>query len=314
MTGQIRVLSLGAGAIGGYYAGRLIEKGAADVTFLVREGRKAQLARDGLRVESVHGNFAVPVTAITQVEIKGPAQYVFLTCKAYDLDGAIETVRPAVGPDTTVVPLLNGLSHLDTLNAAFGKARVLGGFASIGITMLPDGLIKHLNDWQIITFGEQDGRVTPRVTALKEALDKAGLVAAGVPDIQQKMWEKLVLLASLASVTTLMRANIGEIARAPGGRELMLQMFERNAEIAARCGYPMPAGYMDQYRALFSDQASPMTASMLRDVERKGPVEADHIVGHMLDKAREHGIDDTLHRLSYAHLKAYEQRRAAGRL
>ncbi len=111
-----------------------------------------------------------------------------------------------------------------------------------------------------------------------------------------------------------MRANIGEIARTPGGAELMGELFERNAEIAARAGYPPSAAYLDQYRKLFRDQSLPMTASMLRDLERGGPIEADHIVGFMLEKARACGLDDTLHRAAYIHLKAYEQRRAAGRL
>jgi 2-dehydropantoate 2-reductase len=210
--------------------------------------------------------------------------------------------------------MLNGLAHLDRLNAEFGRQRVLGGFASIGITMLPDGLIKHLNDWQYITFGEQDGTLSLRVAALKGAFDQTKVVASAVPDIRQKMWEKLVLLATLASVTTLMRANIGEIARVPEGAALMLEFLERNSAIAAKAGYPMPMAFLEQNRSLFSDTSGEMTASMLRDVERKGPVEADHIVGFMLNKAREYGIDDTLHRVSYIHLKAYEQRRAAGRL
>ena len=310
----MHILCLGAGAVGGYFAGRLVESKAADVTFLVRDRRKTQLVKDGLRVESVHGSFTAAVRAVTREEVRGPFDYVLLTCKAYDLDSAIETIRPAVGPTTTVVPLLNGLAHLDRLNAEFGRQRVLGGFASLAITMLPDGLIKHLNDWHYVTFGEQNGTMSPRVAALKAAFDKAKVAASAVPDIQQKMWEKLVLLSALASVTTLMRANLGEIARAPEGAALMLEFFERNAAIAAKAGHPMPMAFLEQNRKLFSNPSGEMTASMLRDIERKGPVEADHIVGFMLTKAREAGIDDTLHRVSYIHLKAYEQRRAAGRL
>ncbi len=310
----MRILCLGAGAIGGYFAGRLVESDAADVTFLVRPGRKAQLETDGLRVESVKGNFKVPVKTVLAEDIRGPADYVLLTCKAYDLDGAIDTIRPAVGDKTVVVPLLNGMSHLDTLNDAFGAGRVLGGLAGIGITMLPDGLIKHLNDWDIITFGEQTGELTARVTKLEAAFDKAKVAVAGVLDIQQKMWEKVVLLSTMAGMTTLMRANIGEIARTPEGLEIMREFLERNAAIAAEEGYPMPERFMEQNRALFADTAGQMTASMLRDLERKGPVEADHIMGFMLEKARAHGIDDGLHQVSFAHLKAYEQRREGGRL
>ena len=310
----MKILCLGAGAIGGYFGGRLLEANAADVTFLVREGRERQLAADGLRVESMYGNFQLPVRTVREGGIEGPADVVLLTCKAYDLDSAIASIRPAVGAHTAIVPLLNGISHIDTLNAAFGRDRVLGGIAKIGITLQPDGLIKHLNDWRFITFGEQDGTMSPRVTALKAAFDKTNVVAYAVPDIMHQMWEKLVHLASLASITTLMRANIGEVVRAPGGAKLIQDMLERNAEIAARAGYRPSEEFMTSFRKLFADPAGTYTASMLRDIERKGPVEADHVVGFMLAKARETGVDPILHEIAYAHLKAYEERRKAGRL
>jgi len=310
----MHVVCLGAGGIGGYFGGRLVEGKAADVTFVVRPGRKAQLDKDGLRVASVHGDFAVQTDARLAEDVRAPADYVLLTCKAYDLDSAIETIRPAVGPDTAVLPLLNGLSHMDRLNEVFGKERVLGGIAQIAITLQPDGLVKHLNDWHTITFGEQDGSMSPRVMALKAAFDQTKAKSAAVTDIIQKMWEKVVMLSTLAGMTCVMRANVGEIARAPGGADLMLSLLEQNAKVAAAEGHPMPDAFMEQFGKQFTDPNSQMAASMLRDVERKGPVEADHIVGFMLDKARAHGLDDTLHRVCYAHLKAFEQRRDAGRL
>ena len=311
----MHVVSLGAGAIGGYFAGRLAASGAADVSFLVRPGRKAQLERDGLKVESPLGNFALPVTARLGSEIGKPADYVLVTCKAYDLEGAIASIAPAVGPDTAIVPMLNGLSHLDRLNDAFGRQRVLGGLAQIGITMLPDGTIKHLNDWARITFGEQNGALSQRVTDLRAAFDQTkGVEANAVPDILQKMWEKLVFLSTLASVTCLMRANIGEISRAAGGSEIMLDLLRRNAQIAGAEGYAVPPDVLDRSQKMLSDPGSQNAASMLRDIERHGPIEGEHIVGFMLKKARQHGLDDTLHRICYAHAEAYEQRRAAERL
>ena len=312
----MHVVCLGAGGIGGYFGGRLVEASAANVTFLVRPGRKAQLQKDGLRVESVHGDFTVPVDARLAEEIRSPADYVLLTCKAYDLDSAIEAIRPAVGPNTAILPLLNGMSHMDRLNEVFGRERVLGGMAQIAITLQPDGLVKHLNDWNTITFGEHNAASSPRVEALKAAFDKTSgkANAVAVPDIIQKMWEKLVMLSTLASMTTLMRANVGEIARTPDGSGLTLAFLDRNAQIAAAEGHPMPEEFIERFGKVFTDTGSQMAASMLRDLERKGPAESDHIVGFMLEKARTHGIDDTLHRISFTHLKAYEQRRAADRL
>ena len=309
----MRIVSLGAGAVGGYFGGRLVE-GGCDVSFLVREARKANLQKTGLRIESSFGNFSGPVRAVTRDEISAPADLVLLTCKAYDLSSAIEAIRPAVGAKTAILPLLNGLAHIDELNRTFGAERVLGGFAKIAVTMLPDGTIKHLNDWRYITFGEQNGAMSERLNALKALCDRTSIVAAAVPNIMAGMWEKLVHLATVAGATAVMRANIGEIACTEEGSALMIELLETNVAIAAREGFSPSSGFLDEYRALLSDRKSMHTASMLRDIESKGQIEADHIIGYLLRKAREHGVDDRLLRVIYVNLKAYEQRREAGRL
>jgi 2-dehydropantoate 2-reductase len=308
----MRILSLGAGAIGGYFGGRLAEAGA-DVTFLVREQRRKLLAERGLHIESRYGNFSGPVKAITMQEIYSAFDIVLLTCKAYDLPSAIDSIAPAVGPQTAILPLLNGIAHIDILNSRFGRDRVLGGVAKIAATLTPEGVIKHLNDWRYITFGEQDGVLSPRVLALANAFDGKTAVASAVPDIMQIMWEKLVHLSTIAGMTCLMRASVGEIARTRDGTALMLDFLTRNAEIAVRSGHAPSAKFMTEYQQLCADKTSAYTASMLRDLERHGPIEADHIIGFMLDKALAHGMDANLHRIVYAHLKSYEQRRAAGR-
>jgi 2-dehydropantoate 2-reductase len=309
----MKVVSLGAGAIGGYFGGRLVE-GGCDLTFLVREGRKAVLQTNGLRIESGFGNFSSPVKAVTREEITAPADLLLLTCKAYDLPSAIEAIRPAVGPQTAILPLLNGLSHIDDLNRAFGAACVLGGSAKIAVTMLPNGTIKHLNDWRFVNFGEQDGTMSERLGAVKALFDRTSVVATAVPNIIAGMWEKLVQLATVAGATSVMRANIGEIARTDEGSALMVELFETNAEIARRAGFPPSAGFLDDYRATLNDRKSASTASMLRDMEGKSQIEADHIIGYLLRKARDYGVDDSLLRVIYVNLKAYEQRRVAGRL
>jgi 2-dehydropantoate 2-reductase len=306
----MRILCLGAGAIGGYFGGRLVE-GGAEVDFLVRENRQKQLGADGLRIESKFGNCNVPVRAVTSAQAKGPYDAVLLTCKAYDLTNAIATIAPFVGPETAVLPLLNGVAHIDQLNDKFGRNRVLGGVAKIAATLTPDGLIKHLNDWRYITFGEQSGEMSPRVQALKAAFDKTSVVVSAVPNIMQTMWEKVVHLSTVAGMTCAMRASVGEIARTQDGTEMMIQLLERNAEIAGREGYPPSDTFLAEYRQLFNDQSSTYTASMLRDILRNGPVEADHILGFMLGKAKQHGVDPSLHRFIYVHLQAYEQHRAA---
>ncbi len=307
----MRMLVLGAGALGGYFGGRAMQRGLA-VSFLVRPARAAALARDGLRIRSTHGDLDCPVVTVSQA---GPGfDVVLLSCKAYDLDAAIEAIRPAVDAGAHVLPVLNGLSHLDRLNAAFGAARVWGGLARCAATLLADGTVKHLNDWHWLTFGEQDGGMAGKAAAFAAALGSApGLVAEAVPDIRHRMWEKLVHLGTVAAGSVLMRASVGEIIRA-GGRGFLLALLERNAAIAAAQGYPMTPAFMDRYRAMFSDPASAYTASMLRDLEAGGRTEAEHILGFLMAAARAAGVPEDLHALALLHARAHDQRREAGRL
>lgn len=308
----MRILCLGAGALGGYFGGRLAQAGA-DVTFLVRPRRQAQLAAEGLVIESPFGNACLPVRTLTAA---APGfDLVLLTCKAYDLDAAIEAIRPAMGPGSAVLPVLNGLSHIARLRQEFGEGMVLGGLAKIQATLTPAGVVKQLSDWRWLTFGELDGSASPRTQALAAlAAPAEGMVAEAVPDITARMWEKLVHLGTTALGTVLMRANTGEIARAPGGIALMHRILERNAAIAAANGYPVRPGFLEEFRRLFADPAGAYSASMLRDLEAGGRIEADHILGFLLEAARAAGIPHELHEAAHVHAKAFEQRRDAGRL
>ncbi|MBL6455352.1 ketopantoate reductase family protein [Belnapia sp. T6] len=308
----MRILCLGAGALGGYFGGRLAQAGA-EVAFLVRPRRQAQLAAEGLVIESPFGNARLSVRTLLAAE---PGfDLVLLTCKAYDLDAAIEAIRPAMGPGTAVLPVLNGLAHIDRLCREFGEGQVLGGLAKIQATLTPAGVVRQLNDWRWLTFGELDGSLSPRAQALATLASGAeGMVAEAVPDIMARMWEKLVHLGTSALGTVLMRANTGEIARAPGGVALMHRILDRNAAIAAANGHPVRPGFIADYQRLFADPAGTYAASMLRDLEAGGRIEADHILGFLLDAAKAAGIPHELHEAGYIHAKAYEQRREAGRL
>jgi 2-dehydropantoate 2-reductase len=310
----MRILILGAGALGGYFGGRLHQAGL-DPSFLVRPGRAAVLAHDGLNITSSLGDYQAKVTTITPEALHPGWDLLILTCKAYDLADAMETIRPAVDARTAILPVLNGISHIETLQGAFGAERVLGGIAKIQASLAPDGTIRHLNDWRWLTFGEVAGGMSTRVERIAAAFSAApGMVATAVPDIIAQMWEKLVHLGTSAVCTVLMRANVGEIARAPDGIAFMHGVLEANAAIAAAEGFPVSAAFMQQYRSVFGDSASAYTASMLRDLEASGRIEADHILGFLLEAARRHGLPSSLHEAAFLHAKAFEQRRDAKRL
>lgn len=310
----MRILVLGAGALGGYFGGRLLEAGA-DLAFLVRPRRAAQLAAQGLVIESPFGALRRPVTTVMVDEAEPGWDLILLTCKAYDLPGAIAAIRPAVDARTAILPVLNGLSHIEVLQREFGAGAVLGGLAKIQATLAPDGTVRHMNDWRWLTFGEVDGRMSPRVQGFAEIAARApGVIAEGVPDILFRMWEKLVHLGTAAIGTVLMRANTGEIARSPGGVAFMHRILERNAAIAAHHGHPMRPAYIEEFRQVFADTAGMYSTSMLRDLEAGGRIEADHILGFLLEAARRAGVPAETHEVAHIHAKAFEQRRDAGRL
>jgi 2-dehydropantoate 2-reductase len=317
---MMRILVVGAGAVGGYFGGRLVQAAASEeVTFLVRPGRKAQLDRDGLVIQSPSaGDFHSPVSVMLAEEVRPGWDVVLLACKAYDLEAAIAAIRPAVDGRTAVLPLLNGLSHIDALEAAFGQGRVLGGMAKVQATLTPEGVVRHLAPFTTLEFGELDGRTTERVLALEAIFAHTPVKVELANDIRGRMWEKLVFLGALAAATMLMRANLGEIACAPGGGAWLERLIGRNAAIAAAHGHPVRPEAMEQEFLPFFRAALPgsstATASMLRDLEAGGRIEADHILGFLLAAARRVGVPDELHEAAYLHAKAYEARRDARRL
>ncbi|HEY0203732.1 MAG TPA: 2-dehydropantoate 2-reductase [Acetobacteraceae bacterium] len=300
----MRILMVGAGAIGGYFGGRAAEAGA-DVTFLVRPRRAAQLAVDGLVIRSPRGDMTRPVATVQAGALGGPYDAVVLSCKAYDLDDAIASFAPAAGPGAAILPLLNGMRHLDVLDARFGPGAVLGGQCQIAATLEPDGMIRHLGDLQALSLGERDGSMSPRVEALAAAFAGCGGRASGT--ILQDMWEKWVFLASLACLTSSMRAAVGDVAAA-GGTWFAQGLFDEAAAIAATAGHPPRQAFVERMRGAIAAPGSTFTASMLRDIERGGRIEAEHIVGDLIARGPEEGT--RLLRTAYLHLKAYEARRA----
>ena len=318
----MRILIVGAGALGGYFGARLLQAGR-DVTFLVRPRRADQLATHGLVVRSRLGDAVIPAPPVVLADdISSPFDLILVGCKAYDLDSTMDSFARAVGPNTTILPYLNGMKHMDTLAARFGSERLLGGLAMISATLDDDGIVLHLNETHILTYGELDGSQSPRMAAIAAEFAGANFDARATQTIVQELWEKWVFIATLGGVTSLMRGVIGDIERA-GAAELSITLLEecaaiaasqgfapRPAVIAASQGFPPRPAVFERGSKLYTTPGSMLTASMMKDIERGSRIEGEHIVGDLLARGEKSSVETPLLRLVDAHLRTYEARRA----
>ena len=306
----MKILILGAGAIGGYVGGRLHQNGA-DVTFLVREKRLEALQRDGLVIKSTKGDITQKVKTVAKGSQGGPYDIVLLTCKAYDLDSAMDAIAPAVGANTTVLPLLNGMRHLDALDARFGSEKVVGGLARVGVAMNEQGHILHTSPFAAISFGERDGKpARAALTELDAAIKKSGVDGGLNANIVQDLWDKWIMLCTLAATCCLMRGASGDILEAEEGREIVLETVDEGRRVAAAAGHDPGEKGIATIRSFLTVKGSKFAASMLHDLEKGAMVEADHIVGDMIVRAKKAGIATPNLRLAYAHLQVYMAQRA----
>jgi 2-dehydropantoate 2-reductase len=310
----VRILILGAGGIGGYFGGRLLQAGA-DVTFAVRPRRAAQLAANGLVVHSPHGPFTIPPSSLAWVDstaISGTWDLILLAPKAYDLDSALDAIAPAVGAGTVILPLLNGLRHIDALQARFGAAQVAGGTCGIPATLRPDGAVVQLGPLHRIVFGAlpgTDAAALPRLAALQQAFARTPVDTVLEPDMVRAMWEKFVGLATLAAITCLMRGSVGDILATDEGAALFDETMAACIATATVAGQTPREAALRPFRAMMAAHGSDVTASMLRDLQAGHATEGAHIVGDMLARARGAGVEPGPLRHAWCHLQAAEHRR-----
>jgi len=304
----MRILVVGAGATGGYFGARLAEAGR-DVTFLVRPSRAAQLQRDGLRVLSPHGDIRLTPNVMVPGEATAPFDVLLLAVKALELDAAFDALAPAVGPQTMILPFLNGLRHVDLLVERFGEAATLGGVCVIASTLDRHGRIVQLTGGtQSLTYGERDGTRSERIAALDAALTGANFDTRLSTTIMRDMWEKWVMLASAGAVTCLLRGAIGEILAVEGGAETILRCLAEAAAIAEASGHPPRPAVLDGTRALLTESGSPLATSMYRDMLSGQPVEVEHILGDLIRRGRLVDLDTPLLDAAAAKLRVYQAR------
>ena len=304
----MRILVVGAGAMGGYFGGRLLEAGR-DVTFLVRPRRAAQLAKTALIIRSKFGDalLSAPPTVAAEA-LHGPFDLILLSCKAYDLKSAADSFAPAVGKNTAILPFLNGMAHIDYLVECFGSATVLGGQCVISTTLDAEGRILHLNDMHLLSFGERDGSTPERAAAIAKELSGVKFEARLSKTILHEMWEKWVFIATAASINSLMRAMVGDIMVA-SGKELTLTLLAECDSIAKAYGFASTEANMKRAVSILTTPGSPFAASMLRDIENNAPIEADHVVGDLIARGQTKNTNILLLQIAYTHLQAYEARR-----
>lgn len=307
----MRFLVLGAGALGGFFGSRLI-KGGADVTFLVRPGRGAQMRRDGLVVNGQDGDvFRSPVKVLQQDQIEGPYDVVLLTCKAYDLDSAIAAITPAMGERSAVLPLLNGVRHIDILSEKFGRQHVLGGLTVINAALLGDGTIQQSQlRVNLNVIGELDGRTSDRCFAIKTALDTGGIPLQIADNILAMMWAKLHGFATNAAIATLTRSRAGVIARTSTGASFVSAVLNECERVVTAVGYPpAPPPAPDTaaiVRGLFAQPDSTYGPSMLIDMEDGRPTEGEHTIGDLVRHAAQKNISVPILTAALCNLQAYE--------
>ena len=311
----MRILVLGAGGTGGYFGGRLAQSGA-DVTFLVRPARAVQLEARGLQVRSPLGDADFRVAHVVAEELaalaaENPFDLVLLSCKAYDLGSSLDAIAPAVGPQTSVMPILNGLLHYAALDARFGHERVLGGLCFISAAKGAQGEILHLGRPASMTFGERSGQqASQHLAELARLCAAAGIDHQYAEDIAQAQWIKYSFLTALAAGTCLMRASVGDIIATDGGTGFMTGLYAECVAVAAAAGQAIPEKAQGIARGALTQAGSDVKASMLRDLEAGQRVEAAHIVGDMLQRARASALPAPLLATAWSHLQAYEMQRS----
>ncbi|WP_203247228.1 ketopantoate reductase family protein [Sporosarcina beigongshangi] len=300
----MKILVVGAGAIGGYFGGRLLEKGQ-DVTFLVREGRKQALEKTGLQIESINGNAKLVPRLITINDSGETFDLILLSTKSYHLAQAIEDIRPFVNNETTILPLLNGIAHLDQLIEAFGEDAVIGGLCFIETTLDDQGKILQKSPSHQLIYGERSGERTPRIEKVRDVFNGANASFELSTQITQEMWHKYLFITTLSGITSLMESPIGPIMELDTGRHTVESFLEELAAIMRKMGAPIQETITTDLANKISSLPYNMKSSMQRDLEKSLPLEADHLQGYLLQHAN--GMAVPILETIYTKLRIYEK-------
>ncbi|WP_456272246.1 ketopantoate reductase family protein [Bacillus sp. AK031] len=301
----MKILIAGTGAVGGYFGGRLAEKGE-DVTFLVREGRKKQLSETGLSIQSAHGDVQFKPKTLLTGENPDPFDVIILSVKAYHLESVIESIQPYVGEETMILPLLNGMSHVDKLVETFGEHNVIGGLCFVESTLDSEGRVLQSSPIQDVVFGERTGEKTDRILRLQDAFSGTKANFTLSKNIVQDMWHKYLFITTLSGVTSLFRSPIGPIRETEEGAAAIKQTLAETASIMRSLGAPVAGDIEEKQLEKLNGMGYEMKSSLQRDMEKGMGIEADHLYGFLLDAADKLNIEALNLKIIYSNLKVYE--------
>ena len=302
----MKLLVFGTGGIGGYFGARLAASGV-DVTFIARGEHLNAMRTNGLRIESALGNLVLkPTNATDDPKAAGVVDLVMIGVKLWDTEAAIEAVAPAVGPNTAVVSFQNGVDAVDLLTKKYGRERVLGGIAHIAAVIEAPGIIRHNGKLQRLTFGELDGKRSPRVERLLAQCQKAGIDTAISDQIERTIWEKFILIVGLSGMTALTRLPIGPIREEPLTRELLANTMRETAAVGVAKGVALDADAAEKQLGFIDAVPYDMIASMLGDLRRGYRLELPWLSGGVVRLGTQLGVATPANRFVYAALKLHE--------
>jgi len=303
----MRILVVGAGATGGYFGARLAQAGR-DVTFLVRERRFQQLQQTGLVLKTPDGTEVLQPQLAQADSLNSHFDLIILTVKSFALEQAMNDIAPAVGPDTLIMPILNGMRHIDTLRARFGD-KVIGGLCKINATLGENGEVVQMTPLHMLYYGALDGNNDARLQRIDETLRAAQFDTLFSDNIISELWEKWLLLSTLGAVCCIARGNTQQVLNAQGGEALLQTIFGEVLAVLSAEGYQQrPAVTAKIYETLNNPKAA-MTSSMYRDLTQGYEIEADQVIGDLLVRGARSGVVTPLLNAVYVNLQVYVQGR-----
>jgi 2-dehydropantoate 2-reductase len=301
----MKIAVMGAGALGGYFGGRLAAAGT-DVTFIARGAQLDALRSNGLTIESPLGDLHLPrVNATSDPAEVGPVDTVLFLVKLYDTEEAARVIAPLLGAETSIVTFQNGVNSRERIGRIAGEGRVIPGIAVIPADVRAPGIVRHSGPFARLAFGEPDGSESARCKALLAALQKAGVDAEIATNIQVRVWEKFIMLSTLSAITTLTRLNIGPIFADEACATLVERAARETATVGRKVCPALPENAADKALAMLKGMPGHMHASMLDDLNRGKRLELNDLSGEVVRLGRQHDITTPTHEMAWRTLHPY---------